>query len=122
MGVTSHDPILSKVGVGGRRRELKHLSTSRKRNQVRDPPSSGERNGDSLNQLTTVDWGCGTPIWECQGKSNGMGRPAKEGESPVDETKMASRGIPSTLGSETPWGNPGAPSSKAKYKHVTDSA
>jgi hypothetical protein len=49
IGVTSYDPKLSEVGLGSRRRELKHLSTSRKRNQARDPPSSGERNGDSLN-------------------------------------------------------------------------
>ena len=44
------------------------------------------------------------------------------GESPVDEMKFGSRGIPSTTGSEDPCGNPGAPSSKAKYEHVTDSA
>jgi hypothetical protein len=31
------------------------------------------------------------------------------------------KGIPSTTGSETPCGNPGAPSSKAKYEYVTDS-
>ena len=30
-------------------REVKHLSTSRKRNQVRDSPSSGERTGKSPN-------------------------------------------------------------------------
>ena len=39
------DSRLSKVGLGSIRRELKHLSTSRKRNQERDTPSSGERNG-----------------------------------------------------------------------------
>jgi hypothetical protein len=48
--VKFYDPNLSEVGLGGRRRELKHLSTSRKRNQVRDTPSSGERNGYSLNR------------------------------------------------------------------------
>ena len=51
-----------------------------------------------------------------------MGKPAIEGESPVSEIDESSRSIPSTMGSETPCGNPGAPSSKAKYKHVTDSA
>lgn len=35
----------SKVGEESIRRELKHLSTSRKRNQARDTLSSGERNG-----------------------------------------------------------------------------
>jgi hypothetical protein len=44
------------------------------------------------------------------------------GDSPVGEMKKGSRSIPSTMGSETPCGNPGAPSSKAKYEHVTDSA
>ena len=38
--------------------ELKHLSSSRKRNQ-RDSLSSGERNGKSPNQETSVSWGCG---------------------------------------------------------------
>ena len=51
-GVVSCNPNLSEVGLGSRRRELKHLSTSRKRNQARDTLSSGERNGYSLNQLT----------------------------------------------------------------------
>lgn len=44
-GVKSSDPAVSEVAVGGKRRELKHLSTSRKRNQARDTLSSGERNG-----------------------------------------------------------------------------
>ncbi len=47
--VTSDNPNLSEVGLGSIRRELKHLSTSRKRNQARDTLSSGERNGYSLN-------------------------------------------------------------------------
>ena len=49
VGVMSHDPRVSEVALGSRRSELKHLSNSRKRNQVRDSPSSGERNGNSLN-------------------------------------------------------------------------
>jgi hypothetical protein len=44
------------------------------------------------------------------------------GESPVDEMRLGLREFPSTTGSEDPCGNPGAPSSKAKYEHVTDSA
>ena len=50
-----HDP--SEVGSGGTRRELKHLSTSRNINQVRDSLSSGERNGNSLNLRTQVRMG-----------------------------------------------------------------
>lgn len=45
VGVKSHHSRLSEVGLESRRRELKHLSTSRKRNQARDTLSSGERNG-----------------------------------------------------------------------------
>ena len=45
MSRDAHDPILSKVEVGSERGELKHLSTLRKINQVRDTPSSGERTG-----------------------------------------------------------------------------
>ncbi len=33
------------------RGEVKHLSTLRKENQIRDSPSSGERTENSLNQL-----------------------------------------------------------------------
>ncbi len=50
MGVRSHYPVVSEVAMGSTRRELKHLSTFRKRNQARDTPSSGERNGYSLNR------------------------------------------------------------------------
>ena len=49
-GVKSGDPVVSQVATGSRRGELKHLSNLRKRNQVRDAPSSGERNGHRLNR------------------------------------------------------------------------
>lgn len=52
VGVKSYNSNLSEVGLESRRRELKHLSTSRNRNQARDTLSSGERNGYSLNRLT----------------------------------------------------------------------
>ena len=45
MSRDAHDPILSKVEIGSERGELKHLSTLRKINQVRDTLSSGERTG-----------------------------------------------------------------------------
>jgi len=54
MGFASHNSDPSEVGSESVRRELKHLSTSRKRNQVRDCLSSGERNGKSLNPGTKV--------------------------------------------------------------------
>ena len=39
------------------RGEVKHLSTSRKRNQIRDYPSSGERTGISLNLIHLFESG-----------------------------------------------------------------
>ena len=36
---------------GGERGELKHLSTPRRRKQISDSPSSGERTGNSPNPL-----------------------------------------------------------------------
>jgi hypothetical protein len=45
MEVTFHDLNPSKVGLRSERGELKHLSTHRKINQVRDTLSSGERKG-----------------------------------------------------------------------------
>ena len=66
--------------------------------------------------------GCGTSIWDLFIESNDLGRSAKVGVSPVDEMYTGLRVFPSTTGSEDPCGNPGAPSSKTKYEHVTDSA
>ena len=48
--VKSYNSNPSEVGLESTRRELKHLSTFRKRNQARDSLSSGERNGNSLNR------------------------------------------------------------------------
>lgn len=45
MEVILHNFNLSKVGLKSERGELKHLSTLRNINQVRDTPSSGERTG-----------------------------------------------------------------------------
>ncbi len=49
-------------------------------------------------------------------------RPAREGDSPVDERLGDSLALlPSTTGHEKPCGNPGGPSPKAKYYSATDS-
>ena len=45
----------------------------------------------------------------------GLGRPTKEGESPVLVKRVGFSGILSTARSETPSGNQPAPSGKAKY-------
>ena len=39
------------IGQGGKRGELKHLSTRRNRKKDLDSPSSGERNGNSPNRM-----------------------------------------------------------------------
>ena len=83
--------------------EVKHLSNPRKRNR-RDSPSSGERNGKSLNQLsvkTAVVAFSG--LWVSEEDSpqgvrevtnrlvsrNVLGKHAAEGESPVGESGKA---------------------------------
>ena len=50
-----------------------------------------------------------------------MGRPAREGESPVSVMVFGHRGILSRAGSETPRLKQAAPSAKAKYSQKTDS-
>ena len=52
---------------------------------------------------------------------NAMGRAITEGDSPVGEKTFSLDGHPSTTGHEEPCGNPGGPSSKAKYSSATDS-
>ena len=47
--------------------------------------------------------------------------PAIAGDSPVDKTSKHPRGIPSTTEHVKFCGNPGGPSSKAKYTFPTDS-
>jgi hypothetical protein len=50
-----------------------------------------------------------------------MGRPAKEGDSPVFESGRETRSILSRAGHEESCLNLGGPSSKAKYYLLTDS-
>ena len=98
VGVASYDLMLSEVGIGGERRELKHLSTCRRRNQARDTPSSGERNGYSLNQRT---WSVGVAGPQCETDESSQtvweGRPQK--------VKALSAKLESALEvSQVPWG------------------
>ena len=53
MGQPDPGNVGSPAEGGGKRRELKHLSTSRKRNR-RDSLSSGERSGKSLNLVACI--------------------------------------------------------------------
>ena len=45
------------IGQGSERGELKHLSTHRRRKKTLDSPSSGERNGKSLNRIRVIAQG-----------------------------------------------------------------
>ena len=51
---------------------------------------------------------------------NGVGKPATEGESPVDESDEGSASIQSTAGHVKPGGKTGGPPSKPKYYLMTD--
>ena len=111
--------------------ELKHLSTPRKRNQ-RDSVSSGERTRRSPNLTYSV---AGKPMYvggcthrreafagasgsdQASFQANGLGRPARGGESPVAGGNWPSRdGGVSTAGHEKPRGKLGRPRSKAQYR------
>ncbi len=46
------------IGYGGEPGEVKHLSNLRKRNQIRDSLSSGERKGNSLNLSNVIIYRC----------------------------------------------------------------
>ena len=54
-------------------------------------------------------------------QGNKLGSLATEGESPVPETEERRERYLSTAGHVKPRGNPGGPSSKAKYSPMTDS-
>src|SRR5690606_29748233 len=89
------------IAVGGQAREVKHLSTSRKRNQ-RDSLSSGERTGKSPNPVCVIARrrcrsGVVRQLGTCCGTSprvwvlsrSPLERGAIDGESPVDEKEPA---------------------------------
>ena len=52
------------IAVRSKRGEVKHLSTLRKRNQIRDYPSSGERTGISPNLVYLFERGVVGPQYE----------------------------------------------------------
>ena len=51
---------------------------------------------------------------------NGVGKPTKEGESPVNESDESTASIQSTAGHVKPGGKTGVPPSKPKYYLMTD--
>ena len=76
-------------GRGGKRGELKHLSSRRKRKQVSDSVSSGERTRNSPNRSCYGTAGVvGPGIKPAGEKSNALGKAATDGESPVDVNEL----------------------------------
>jgi hypothetical protein len=67
--------------------ELKHLSSPRKR---KDSASSGERKRKSLNRCTCTA-GLKDRHQRGERKSNGVGKPTRDGESPVDARSKRGR-------------------------------
>ena len=63
------------IVIRGERRELKHLSTCRRRKKVIDFPSSGERTGRSLNQRLRL-----LGLWDCMSSTSEGSRMAWEGQ------------------------------------------
>ena len=84
-------PILGHARISRKGREpgeLKHLSSPRKRE---DSVSSGERTRKSPNHPR--GWGCRVSGRGAELKRNGVGKPTREGESPVLKGE-ANREIP----------------------------
>jgi len=83
---------------GGEPRELKHLSSARKRKKGIDSLSSGERKGKSPN-LTRKWQGLGPTVKVSEySRRTDLERPAEEGESPVVERGKLAGGDQSTTG------------------------
>lgn len=84
--------------------ELKHLSTTRKRDHS---PSSGERTGNSLNQSSLLGRGCRVRrlrVTKREVSRIGVEKPTKEGDSPVHENLESLAGHLSTTGHANPVG------------------
>ena len=93
--------------------ELKHLTYQRKRNQIRDSRSSGERKGISPNHAL-VRGVVGPRYVTVHHRRTSLERAAIEGESPVCEMMKCTRGILSRVGHVKSGLKLGGPPSKAK--------
>ena len=89
----------------------------------RDSVSSGERKRKSLNQQACLLglWDVSHEVIKEQGRRSSLERLTEEGNSPVPESLLSSRRIPSSAGHGKPRMNPAGPSAKAKYSLATDS-
>ena len=100
---------------GGQRGELKHLSTPRKREQVSDSASSGERTRSSPNLRPTGRGGCRAHARESKRRRSGLESRPTEGDRPVDVPEDSWWDPLSKAGPEKSCLKQPAPSGKAKY-------
>ena len=77
-------PYTESIGMRREPGELKHLSSRRKRKKIVDFLSSGERTGKSPNRSACIP-GFGLQKSTTKPNRTVLGRPAREGESPVRE-------------------------------------
>ena len=77
--------IRQSITYGGEPGELKHLSSRRKRKKIFDFQSSGERNGKRPNRNACIP-GFGLHLRFRIASGMALGKPAREGESPVHES------------------------------------
>ncbi len=99
----------------GQRGELKHLSTPRKREQVSDSASSGERTRISPNLRPTGRGGCRAHVKESERRRSGLESRPTEGDRPVDASEVPWWDSLSKAGPEKSCLKRPAPSGKAKY-------
>ncbi len=64
---TTHVLPSESIGRQGEPGEVNHLSTPRKRKQLSDSVSSGERKRNSLNHEGMLSWGRGTEVRSYKG-------------------------------------------------------
>ena len=106
----------------GKRGELKHLSTPRKRKKTIDSLSSGDRTGKSLNRFCYGRIGVVGPFMSYHYKNwNVLESSTVEGDSPVQAIVMMREWHLSRAGHVQSCLNPRGPSRKAKYSQKTDS-
>ena len=107
----------------GEPEELKHLSTRRRRNQVRDHPSSGERNGATPKPAPSRGAGVeGATDGSSEATRSPLERGAEDGDSPVAEGDVPELvEFLSSARYEEPGAKPGGPPPKAEDSRVTDS-
>ena len=118
MGKPGRSNILSSlteyIGQGGETCRSDTSQQAEEKKSRRDSQSSGERNGKSLNQ-GFYPWGCRASQKAEETQQNGMGRPARQGESPVCEKWKQRDWYLSKAGHGKSGQNLGGPPSKAKY-------